>query len=220
MSGIHGFDRALFQKRLRKRIKELDISQKEAAARSGVSQATIEKWLSGKTEGRLNDKNDNNKYPYVPSLDTICKVAAGLGVSVDYFVNPDMDCLTVSNQMIHDYIGLSDAAIDALIEDKKRPLHIIDTINLLLGNIRKIPIINRLFTDTYMFLLTNPKWFKSLDGTFKDNYIMLESNFENAAYPRLHGLGVGLYSENVGGLFLQNITSHLSVIKDHLTPKS
>lgn len=219
MSGVNGFDKALFQKRLRKRLKDLDISQKEAAARSGVSQATIEKWLNGKSEGRV-DQSNNNKSPYIPSLDTICKVAAGLGVSIDYFVNPDFDCLTVSNQMIHDYIGLSDAAINALIEDKKRPLHIIDTINLLLGNVSKNPTIHKLFLDIYMYLLTNPKWFKSLDGTFKDNYIMLESEFDNAAYPSLHGLGIGLYTENVGGLFLQNITSHLSVIKDHLTPKS
>ena len=138
----------------------------------------------------------------------------GINVTVDYLLGVS-EWRSPENDYIGTVTGLNDKAINVLISDKKRPLHIIDTLNLLLGHI-DIRAVPKLFLDIYMFLLTTPKYFKSLDGTFKGDYVILESDFENINYPALRGLGVGLYSENVGGVFLQNITSHLSTIKSEL----
>lgn len=207
---IKDFDIQLFRIRLKKRLKDCHTTQKALAAKIGVSEDTINKWFSGGI-----DEISGNKKNILPSLKTIYKVSQALDCSIDYLVNPDTDYLTVSNKMIGDKIGLSDKAINALIEDKKRPLHIIDTINLLLDNIHLQNVV-KLFCNMYMFLITSPKCFKSLDGKFSSDYIILESNFEDKNHPALHGLGMGLSSDNVGGLFLQNITSDLSVIKDKL----
>ena len=204
---IPELDINLFRRRLQKRCTDLGMSHPDLAQKAGVSLSLVEKCLYGKKSDI-----DGEKKPYYPSLQNVYSMAQALGVSIDYFVNPDFDCLTVQNQMIHDYTGLSDRAINALVNDNKKPLHIVDTINLLLGHIG-IHEVTKLFLDTYMYLLTTPKYFKSLDGSFKDNYVILESDFENTKYPALRGLGVGLYSENVGGVFLHNITSHLSAIK-------
>lgn len=136
------------------------------------------------------------------------------GCSCDFLMGY-IDLPLHENTNISNVTGLSNAAVNALIKDKKEQFHIIDTLNLLLARTHIIEV-RRLFLDTFMFMLTNPKYFKSLDGTFKDDYVILESIFDDANHPALNGLGVGLYAENVGGLFLHNITSHLSVIKSKL----
>lgn len=103
---MDSIDMKLFRKRLKQRCKELKITHKQLAADAGISESSIDKWL--RTE-----PNDYGK-EYIPSLDKIYKVSQVLKVSIDYFVNPDMDCLTVTNQMISDHTGLSNNAVECL----------------------------------------------------------------------------------------------------------
>lgn len=102
-------DMDLFRSRLRSRLKELKITHKVLAEKAGISESSIDKWLNGKPD----NYNPQNK-DYIPSLNTVYKVSQALGVSLDYFVNPDMDCLTVTNQTIKDMIGIDDKGIAAL----------------------------------------------------------------------------------------------------------
>lgn len=99
----------LFRSRLRDRCKELKITHKALAEKAGISESSIDKWLNGKPD----TYNPQNK-DYIPSLNTVYKVSQALGVSLDYFVNPNMDCLTVTNQAIKDMIGLDDKGIAGL----------------------------------------------------------------------------------------------------------
>ncbi len=102
-------DIELFRNRLRDRYKELGYTRKSLSKKADVSESTLDKWLNGK------DNND----AYIPSLNTVYKVANALEVSVDYFINPDMDCDTVLNQKIKDCTGLNNNAIEVLKKDKK-----------------------------------------------------------------------------------------------------
>lgn len=134
----------LFRQRLRSRLKQLDMKQYELSEKTGISTSTIEKWLGGK-----DDDINGGKKPLVPSLNNIYKVSQVLGVSIDYFVNPDMEYLTVSNEMIGSFTGLSDTAIDCLrgwCLDRQRAGKVhrysndTETLNTILeyyGNIRK-----------------------------------------------------------------------------------
>ena len=106
---MDNIDMDLFRNRLRKRCKELKITHKELAKNAGISESSIDKWLNGKPD----TYNPQNK-DYIPSLNTVYKVSQVLGVSLDYFVNPNMDCLTVTNQAIKDMIGIDDKGISAL----------------------------------------------------------------------------------------------------------
>lgn len=102
-------DIELFRNRLRDRYKELGYTRKSLSKKADVSESTLDKWLNGK------DNND----AYIPSLNTVYKVANALEVSVDYFIKPDMDCDTVSNQMIKDCTGLNNNAIEVLRKEKR-----------------------------------------------------------------------------------------------------
>lgn len=106
---MDNIDMDLFKDRLRKRCKELKLTHKELAKNAGISESSIDKWLNGKPD----TYNPQNK-DYIPSLNTVYKVSQALGVSLDYFVNPDMDCLTVTNQAIKDMIGIDDKGIQGL----------------------------------------------------------------------------------------------------------
>lgn len=106
---MQGVDIELFRERLRGLLTEKGISYAKLAELSSVSVSAIEKWLGGKysdTSGKKEHKP--------PSLENIYKVSQALGVSIDYFVNPKLNCKTITNQMIHDTLGLSDSAIDML----------------------------------------------------------------------------------------------------------
>lgn len=109
---MYEIDTDLFRQRLRDRLKQVDISQQMLADEAGINLSTIEKWLNGKSDGY--DTDENGKKAYIPSLRTIYSVAQVLEVSIDYFVNPDMECLTVANQRVNDVIGLNNNAIDKL----------------------------------------------------------------------------------------------------------
>lgn len=135
-NNIKGIDIQLFRTRLKKRLKDCHITQKALAAKIGVSEDTVNMWF----RGSIDDTSGNKKHK-PPCLENVYKVSQVLGVSIDYFVNPDMDCLTVSKQMIHDYTGLSDAAIECLhgwYQDKLQGglfgsyYNDIDTLNLIL----------------------------------------------------------------------------------------
>lgn len=102
-------DMCLFRQRLRQRLKDLNMKQYQLADKAGVSKSIIEKWLHGK-----NDDYSGVKKEYIPSLETVYKVSKVLGVSIDWLVNGDMDCVTVTNQQIHDLIGLDDNGIAGL----------------------------------------------------------------------------------------------------------
>lgn len=106
---MDNIDMDLFRYKLRKRCKELKITHKELAKNAGISESSIDKWLNGKPD----TYNPQNK-DYIPSLNTVYKVSQVLGVSLDYFVNPNMDCLTVTNQAIKDMIGIDDKGIQGL----------------------------------------------------------------------------------------------------------
>lgn len=101
------FDKELFRDRLQKRLDKLHLKHSDLADKvDGVSKDAVDKWCGG--------SSDN-----VPSLNRLYKVSKALGVSLDYFVNPDMNCLTMNNQMISNETGLSDNAINGLKEIKK-----------------------------------------------------------------------------------------------------
>ena len=104
-------DMQLFRQRLRYRLKQLNMKQYQLAEKAGVSKSIIEKWLHGK-----NDDYSGIKKDYIPSLETVYKVSKVLGVSIDWLVNSDydIDCVTVTNQQIHDLIGLNDNGIAGL----------------------------------------------------------------------------------------------------------
>lgn len=106
---MDNIDMDLFRCRLRKRCKELKITHKALAEKAEISESSIDKWLNGKPDTYNPQKKD-----YIPSLNAVYKVSQVLGVSLDYFVNPNMDCLTVTNQAIKDMIGLDDKGIQGL----------------------------------------------------------------------------------------------------------
>ena len=101
---MKNLDMEVFRRRVRDRLKQLNMKQYQLADKAEISHSTLDKWLSG---------------GLVPSLEKIYKVSQVLGVSVDWLINPDMECLTVSNQMISDYTGLSDDAISGLLNIKQ-----------------------------------------------------------------------------------------------------
>ena len=101
-------DFPVFREKLEMRRKELKMTRNELSQKSGVSVRTLNSWVNKGT-----DPYGNEGYK-PPSFGALLRVAAALGVSVDYLTNKDMNCLTVSHQMIHDVTGLSDASISAL----------------------------------------------------------------------------------------------------------
>lgn len=135
---MDNIDMDLFRNRLRKRCKELKLTHKVLAKKAGISESSIDKWLNGKPD----NYNPQNK-DYIPSLNTVYKVSQALGVSLDYFVNPDMDCLTVTNQAIKDMIGLDDKGIaglksikqsdDNAINNEQPGLCVLPVLNNMLG---------------------------------------------------------------------------------------
>lgn len=192
-------DVKLFQSRFKKRYKEKGFTQETLATAAGISKDTIGKWL--RTDSEF----------YMPSLDTLYKVSQVLDCSIDYFVNPNMDCLTVSNQKIADTIGLSDSAIDTLKKDLKQKLHVIDCINLLLGLADK-ETVTQMFVNMWLYLHNGKRSFKSVDGKYNDDYMIL-----NTAYPKtkkaVKGCGIGINANNLDGIFLSNITAYLGILK-------
>lgn len=128
------YDLDLFRKRFHDRYKELGYTIKTLSEATGINEYTIQQWLYGKTDDTTGEKKQ-----YYPSLSKICKVAEVLKVSVDYFINPDMKCTTVTNQMISNYTGLNDCAIDNLHvdfidrENTHSVLHYVDMVNFLLS---------------------------------------------------------------------------------------
>lgn len=104
-----GVDMVVFRQRLRDRLKDLNMKQYQLAEKADISISVIEKVLHGKTDDISGLKKD-----YIPSLDTVYRIANALGVSIDWLVNGDMDCMTVTNQQIYDLIGLDDNGINGL----------------------------------------------------------------------------------------------------------
>lgn len=102
------FDSDLFRERLKKRCKEKWLTYSQLAEKAGLSPSLVNKWLNGDIDAY------GAKVRTVPSLEKLLAVARVLEVSLDYFVNPDMECETVSNQAIFDRLGLDDKAIKAL----------------------------------------------------------------------------------------------------------
>ena len=135
---VENIDINVFRQRLRDRLKVLKMSREKLAEKAGISPDTIDKWFRGK----IDDINGGIN-PYLPSLNVIYKVSQVLGVSVDYFVNPNMDCLTVTNQQINDMIGLNDTGIaglqaikqsdDKQIDDGQQALCVLPVLNDMLG---------------------------------------------------------------------------------------
>lgn len=197
---MDNIDMDLFRDRLRKRCKELKITHKLLAEKAGISESSIDKWLNGKPD----NYNPQNK-DYIPSLNTVYKVSQALGVSLDYFVNPDMDCLTVTNQTIKDMIGLDDTVINNLhcenIQAKKDGIsreHCIDTVNFLLVDKQG----RELLTTIYHYLFGN---YKELSNG--NNILELR---DGSGVP-CNGGTVQVSSLNA--LFLSNIINNLAEIK-------
>lgn len=196
-------DTSLFRERLRKRCKELNITHRQLAERAGISESIIDKWLNGKQD----DATGERKF-VPPSFDKLKRVADALGVSLDYFVNPDMDCLTVTHQMISDYTGLSDTAIHNLhcdhIETDKynRSLHHFnDTINFLLCDKDGMEVL----TTMYQYLFGN--YVATADG--KNTIDVLD----NSGIPANGGT---MDISNLNAVFLAVLTQNLAQIKGNL----
>ena len=193
-------DMDLFRSRLRSRLKELKITHKVLAEKAGISESSIDKWLNGKP-----DNYDPQNKDYIPSLNTVYKVSQALGVSLDYFVNPDMDCLTVTNQTIKDMIGLDDTVINNLlyenIQAKKDGIsreHCIDTINFLLADKQG----RELLTTIYNYLFGNYKELSNVNTTLE---------LRDGSGVPCNGGTVQVSSLNA--LFLSNIINNLAEIK-------
>ena len=106
---IKEFNIEHFRKRLKQAYK--GMTQEELSEISGVKESTIKYWF------RTNELDDHGKEKKKsPSLRDIYKISQALGVSIDYLVNPDVSCKTITKQEIHNYTWLSDKAIDALHE--------------------------------------------------------------------------------------------------------
>lgn len=201
---IMDIDIELFQNRLKDLYKEKGYSQADLARLSGISENTISKWFrTDYTEVQL------------PSLEKIYRVCQALGCSVDYLINPNTDCKTITNQKISDYTGLSDKAINALVKDKKDRLYILDCINLLLGHIG-IKECKKVFQNIFLYLLKNKRVFKSLDGNTYTDYLILNTEYTDNKHPAIKGHGIGINANNLDGVFLQNITSDLAVLRSKL----
>ena len=133
-----GVDMEVFRQRLRDRLSDLNMKQYQLADKAGVSLSAIEKVLHGKTDDISGLKTD-----YIPSLDTVYRIANALNVSIDWLVNSDMECMTVTNQQIHDLIGLDDNGINGLqniknhdnthIENGQQALCVLPVLNDMLG---------------------------------------------------------------------------------------
>ena len=78
-------DMLLFRQRLRKRLKILGLTHKQLADKVGISESMVDKWFNGKKDNISGEKKD-----HIPTFNSIYKVSKFLGVSLDYFVNPNM----------------------------------------------------------------------------------------------------------------------------------
>ena len=196
---INREETALFRERLEERLDELYLTRKQLAEKAGISESIIDKWLNG-------NKDSNGEMRYIPpSFKLLKKVAKALNVSTDYFVDPDMDCLTVTNQKIHDITGLSDTAINNLkseySEMKKNSLsrdHAIDMINILLSDQDAY----KLLTTMYHYLFGNYTHTTSGDTTMK----LLDDT-------EIPANGAEIPIPDINSLFLASITDKLSKLK-------
>ena len=98
-------DMTLFRQRLRDRLAHNSLTHKQLAKQAGISESMIDKWLNGKKDNISGEIKD-----YIPSLNSVYKIANVLGVPIEYFVNPDIDFL----KNMRNYTGLSDNAIECL----------------------------------------------------------------------------------------------------------
>ena len=98
---MENIDMELFRERLKDICKKRKVTHKDLAKKTGTPLDTVNAWF--RTSETL-----------PPSLNKMYRISKVLEVSIDYFVNPDMDCLTVSNQMINSRIGLNDQGIKGL----------------------------------------------------------------------------------------------------------
>ena len=192
---MENIDMALFQERLRTICKKRKITHKKLSELTGTPLDTVNAWF------RTNET-------LLPSLNKMYRISKVLGVSIDYFVNPDMDCLTVSNQMINDYTGLSDNAIHNLYADKKEiekygisRYHHIDIINFLLSDQDGAIMLS----SVYEYLFGN--YVKTKDG---NPHIDLLDETEIPCN------GGSLTINDINAYFLTSIVQNLSQIKGSL----
>jgi len=107
-------DFPLFRERLKQLRKKKGLTRHELAEISGLSESSITKWEIGTSLPY--PTNERKLTP--PSCAGLVTIAHTLGVSIDYFFEEDMDCMTVTHQRIHDLTGLTEQAISKLEEAK------------------------------------------------------------------------------------------------------
>lgn len=194
------YDLDLFRKRFHDRYKELGYTIKTLSEATGISVFTIQTWLYGK-----NDQATGENKPYYPSLSKICKVAEVLKVSVDYFINPDMNCTTVNNQMISNYTGLTDTAINNLHADHismnrhaRSSLHYVDMVNFLTSYKDSKDILTTMYHYLFGYYVTDQDGSRTID-------VMDETG--------IPANGATMNISNLNAVFLATLMQDLAQIK-------
>ncbi len=133
-------------------------TQQEVANRVGVSRQNVGKWLSGET---------------TPDINTLGKIADAYGVSTDYLLGrTDIKAANADLKAVCEYTGLSENAVENLIEIKNSSLNI----NLLLENERLKDVIKHL-AELERLAISKRYWEQVIDplinsDDFFDNLIL------------------------------------------------
>lgn len=190
------FDSDLFRERLKKRCREKWLTYSQLAEKAGLSPSLVNKWVNGDVDAY------GVKVKTVPSLEKLLAVCRVLEVSLDYFVNPDMECETVSNQAIFDRLGLDDKAIKAFESIKQSDTNAIHNEQ---PSLCVLPVINNM--SRYM------------DGVYFEALLRAFRDFMNTSYcvPVYHTGKETVRESETFGKVLDNETivspSGLDVIK-------
>lgn len=138
----------------------------------------------------------------------------GINVSIDYLLGVS-DFTSPQNDYIGKMTGLNDSAIKSLEKDLNQNYGVIDCINLLLSHSDSETVI-KMLRDMWLYMLNNKRSFMSLDGKFNDDYIIFNTEYSDTNKPKIKGQGIGINANSLDGVFLQNISAYLAVLKSKL----
>lgn len=163
----------------RKRVKEIrNNPEYREKFDSVVSRSTYESWINGKTE-YTGDGNKRETIYKTPSLDNLIRISDACGLSIDYILGRS-DFIKADNQLISDYTGLSEKAIENLHHEKERPKS---------EGERSLCGINAVLGYVYMNLLdTGFDWYIN-----SKNAVPVHFDDDGKAYVP-HGINMGSYT--------------------------
>lgn len=187
--------REIWVERIKNLLEERGMSQKELAEKCGTTPSTISDWIGKKKKGQ------DQREPKIWGFKT---VADALGVSTDYLLGGD-ECTTPANEEIHKKTGLSDKAIEELIQlqadrsaTSQMKLAACNYLLEALGN-------SQLFENLYRYLLG--------EYYFQQNGTDLSAMVIYSKGPNGESNEVLSFAENYSRVYLSKVLEDLAVMR-------